>query len=417
MKQMQSGVFWIWLETRSMVTCRAVSSEIFLHFRTSYDIFPCIDPQKIFLGETGMIPRNDSLRYLCYFLLVLSLFFIFGPLNAGEVQLIRVRRGDSISYLSFKLYGMYDAKIEALLRRENPRVKDLNVIHVGQQLRFPAPETVRKMLLGELAEPAEPAKAMEPKEARPLKEAPPGEETVSAAQVRAHKGVITFLEGEAQVKKAGETEWSSARPNMILSENDQIRVLAKSRAELILDNQTVMRLSENTRLTVQKLEEEAASQKETARMQLSLGKLWTRTARLFNPSSRYDVTTPTAIAGVTGTVYLVRVADDKTTSIQVFQGAVNVYNPFPPAKPSLPGQRTPLGQPQEVTGPGEVPGPTAISREEWTKIILRQFQQITVTDRDISRPVSFDMQRERQDEWVRWNEERDSDFQPPARPR
>jgi phage tail protein X len=364
-----------------------------------------------------MIHRNDPLRYLCYFPLVLSLFFIFGPLNAQEAQLIRVRKGDSISYLSLKLYGVYDAKIEALLRRENPRVKDFNVIYAGQQLRFPAPETVRKMLREELAEPAEPAKEMESKEARPPQEAPSRGEAVSAARVRANKGVITFLEGEAQVKRAGGTEWSAARPNMILWQNDQIKVLAKSRAELILDNHTVLRLSENTWLTIQNLEEEAASQKETTRIQLSLGKLWTRTARLFNPSSRYDVTTPTAIAGVTGTVYLVRVADDKTTSIQVFQGAVNVYNPFPPAKPSLPGQRTQLGQPQEVTGPGEVPGPTAISREEWTKIILRQFQQITVTDRDISRPVSFDMQKERQDEWVRWNEERDSDFQPPARPR
>lgn len=105
----------------------------------------------------------------------------------------------------------------------------------------------------------------------------------------------------------------------------------------------------------------------------------------------------------------------KCGKLQVFQGAVNAYNPFPPARPSPPGQGTQLGQPQEVTGPVEVPGPTAISREELTKIILRQFQQITVTDRDISRPISFELYKEQQDEWVRWNEERDSDFQPPAR--
>ena len=76
-----------------------------------------------------------------------------------------------------------------------------------------------------------------------------------------------------------------------------------------------------------------------------------------------------------------------------------------------------MGPPQEVAGPGEVPGPAVISREEWTSIILRQFQQITVTDRDISRPLTFDVTEQRQDEWVRWNEERDADFQPPARPR
>ena len=133
-----------------------------------------------------MIKRNDSRRFLGYALLAFSLFFIFGPLNAEEGQLIQVRKGDTISYLSFKIYGMYDTRIEELLRRENPQV---------------------------------------------------------------------------------------------------------------------------------------------------------------------------------------RVAEDKSTNIQVFQGAVNVYNPFPPGRPSLPGPGTQVGPPQEVTGPGEVPGPAAISREEWTSII------------------------------------------------
>jgi phage tail protein X len=364
-----------------------------------------------------MINRNELGRVLVYALLAFSLFFIFRPLNAEEVQLIQVRKGDTISYLSFKVYGMYDTRIENLLRRENPQVKDLNRIYAGQQLRFPVPEATREMLLDKPRRAEEPAKGTEAKERRSPRVRPARHERMPAAQVRASKGVITVLEGQVRVKKAGETEWSLAWPNMILSENDQVRVLAKSRAELILDNQSVLRLSENTWLTMQKLEEEAATRKETTRMRLSLGKLWTRTAKLFNPSSRYDVTTPTAIAGVTGTVYQVRVAEDRSTNIQVFQGAVNVYNPFPPGRPSLPGQGKQMGPPQEVTGPGEVPGPAAISREEWTNIILRQFQQITVSDRDISRPVTFDVTEERQDEWVRWNEDRDADFQPPARPR
>ena len=94
-----------------------------------------------------MIKRYDSLRFLRYSLLALLLSFIFGPLNAEDGQLIQVRKGDTISYLSFKIYGMYDTRIEDLLRRENPQVKDLNMIYTGQQLRFPAPEAVRKMLL------------------------------------------------------------------------------------------------------------------------------------------------------------------------------------------------------------------------------------------------------------------------------
>jgi hypothetical protein len=203
---------------------------------------------------------------------------------------------------------------------------------------------------------------------------------------------------------------------MILLENDQIKVLSQSRAELILDNQSVMRLSENTLLTIHKLEEEKATQKETARMDISAGKLWVRMAKLFNPASRYDVKTPTAIAGVQGTVYQVTVAGDQSTTIQVFEGAVNIYNPFPKATPSAPGTGMGLEAPHEVAGPQQVPGPTTVSREEWTQIVVRQFQQITVTGRGIPQPTSFDPNNERQTEWVQWNEERDADFKPPAKP-
>lgn len=389
--------------------------EILLPPSPGCDIFPSIKPAKIFCGELGMNHRNDSRRYLFWFLFVLSLPLIFGSLGAEETQLIRVRKGDTISYLSFKIYGMYDSNMVDILKRENPQIKDIDLIYAGQELRFPAPEVMKKKL-GEKPMPPSIPVGREPKEDPLLKETPSKEEPMPRTQVRANKGVITYLEGQVQVKKSGETGWSASRPNMILSEGDQIRVQAKSRAELILDNQSVMRLSENTLLTIHKLEEEVATRKETTRMELSLGKLWTRTAKLFNPTSRYDIKTPTAIAGVQGTIYQLQVGEDRSTNIQVFEGTVNIYNPFPAAQPYQPGQAVPREKPREVTGPGEVPGPAIISREEWTKIVLRQYQQITVTDRGIPRPASFNAYRERQNEWVRWNEERDADFLPPEKP-
>ena len=351
--------------------------------------------------------------------LFLVLFFLSSVpslLNADEVVKIRVRKGDTVSYLSFKMYGMYDGQIAGILKAENPQVRDLDLIYVGQELNFPTPEALQGKIGDKIAKAAKPRVGMETKPAgsppAPSSERPAATET----QVRANKGVITFLEGPVQVKKSGETQWSPARPNMILSENDQIQVPRQSRAELILDNQSVMRLSENTLLTIHKLEEEPATRKETARMDISAGKLWVRMAKLFNPASRYDVKSPTVIAGVQGTVYQIMVAGDQATTIQVFQGAVNVYNPFPKAAGSEPVKPTEVEKPHEVAGPQQVPGPTAVSREEWTQIVLHQFQQITVTGQGIPQPTSFDPNAERQTEWVRWNEERDADFNPPAKP-
>jgi len=361
--------------------------------------------------------RARPQRYLFLVVLAVSLVFIFNSLIADEARLIRIRKGDTVSYLSFKTYGMYDPRMLELLQQENPQVKDLNLILAGQQFRFPSPEVMKNWLKERIPPSKEPPPALIPKEPRPPKERPAKEEPIAETKVRANKGVITFLEGQVQVKKGKESNWSSARPNMVLAEKDQIKVAAKSRAELILDNQTVMRLSDNTLLTINQIEEDQSAQKETTNMELSLGRLWTKTAKLFNPASRFDVRTPTAIAGVQGTTYQVMVTEKKATKIQVFQGAVNVYNPFPKTEPPPPGRAPRIGQPQEVAGPSEVAGPTPVSREEWTQIVLRQFQQITVTDQDISRPTSFDVQKERQSEWIRWNEERDVDFQPAERPR
>jgi len=351
-----------------------------------------------------------SLRLIGLFLFLFLLPHLSIPLKADESLRVSVRKGDTISYLSFKVYGMYDPKIAEILKKENPQVKDINWIYVGQELRFPAPEAMRKRLAEKPVIAARPEP--EVKEARI-----PSEPSLVPTQVRASKGVITFLEGTAQVKKSGQSEWSPAHPNMILSEKDQIKVLSQSRAELILDNQTVMRLSENSILTINKLEENRAAQKETARMDLSLGKLWVRLTKLFDPASRYDVKTPTVIAGVLGTTYQIMVAGDQKTTIQVFEGTVHIYNPFPKGEPSKPGIPTPLEKPTEVAGPTEVPGPAAVSREEWTQIVLHQFQQITVRGREIPQPTSFDVGKERRSEWIRWNEARDADFQPPARPR
>jgi len=356
------------------------------------------------------------LKWVWLFLILLSLSSVTSLLNADEIVKIRVRKGDTISYLSFKMYGMYDGQIAEILKKENPQIKDIDWIYVGQPLDFPAPEVMRRKLGEKTSKPAKPRREMETKETRPS-QAPPSEQpTTTETQVRANKGVITYLEGQVQVKRSGETQWSSARANMILLENDQIKALSQSRAELILDNQSVMRLSENTLLTIHKLEEERATQKETARMDIPTGKVWVRMAKLFNPASRYDVKTPTVIAGVQGTVYQVIVAGDQSTTIQVFQGAVNIYNPFPKAPPSRPGKAIGVEEPHEVVGPQEVPGPTTVSREEWTQIVLHQFQQITVTGRGIPHPTSFDLNKERQTEWVQWNEERDADFKPPAKP-
>jgi hypothetical protein len=360
--------------------------------------------------------RLSPLRYLWFFFILLLFSSLTSSLLADENLRIQVRKGDTLSYLSFKTYGKYDLEIAAILKKENPQIKDINLIYAGQRLNFPTPEDMDKRLGGQAAALVKPEAEKEVKEARPQRPSALPAAPASETQVRAQKGVITYLEGQVQVKKSGEAQWIPGHANMILGENDQIKVLAQSRAELILDNQSVMRLSENTLLTIHKLEKEKNTGKENTRMGISLGRVWVKVSKFFNPASRTDVKTPTVIAGVQGTIYQLSVAADQSTTIQVYEGAVNVYNPFPKALPSAPGAPAQVEKPREIAGPQEVKGPTEVSREEWTQIVLHQFQQITVTGREVPQPRPFHPGIERQSDWTRWNEERDADFKPPARP-
>jgi phage tail protein X len=356
------------------------------------------------------------LRYLRFFLILLVLSTLTDLILAEDSLKVRVHKGDTLSYLSFKTYGMFDPQIAEILKKENPQIRDIDLIYAGQQLILPAPDEMKRRLAEKMEKPAKPETEKEIKEARPPRPPASPPPKVSETQVRAQKGVITFLEGQVEVKKSGEGQWSPARPNMILTENDLIRVRSQSRAELILDNQSVLRLSENTILTLQKMEEEKAAKKENTQMEMPLGRLWVKVSKLFNPASRHDVKTPTVIAGVQGTTYQVWVAGNQSTTIQVFEGAVNVYNPFPKALAPVPGAPSQVEKPREIAGPQEVRGPSPVSREEWTQIVLHQYQQITVTGRETPQPTAFNPGRERQSDWIRWNEERDADFKPPARP-
>ncbi len=345
-----------------------------------------------------------------FFFLVFFLFLLV-PLNADESQLIKVRKGDTLSYLCFKIYGQYDHLIAELIRKENPKIKDVNLIYVGQIIKFPSRATMKKKWLQKRRPSIEkPTPPLTPSQVPGEKE-----EILPETKVRAYKAVITYLSGQVQVKKRQSSSWMAAQPNMILYERDQIKVLSKSRAEIILDNQSVVRLAENSLLTIAKIEEVPATKKHFTRLDLSLGKLWTKATKFFNPGSRYDVRTPTAIAGVQGTTYQVIVAESRETKVKVYRGEVNIYNPFPKPPPAKPGRAPYIGPPKEVAGPQEVAGPKEVSREEWTQIVLRQFQEVTITEKYITKPVTFDLNKERQDEWVRWNEERDSDFHPPER--
>jgi Flp pilus assembly protein TadD len=114
----------------------------------------------------------------------------------------------------------------------------------------------------------------------------------------------------------GETQWQLVKLNDTFRPGDTIRVQERSRADLAMLDQSVLRLNANTTITIQAVKEER-----TGVIDLLKG-----AAHFFSRGIRsLEVRTPFTIAGVRGTEFFVSVETDRTF-LTTFEGTVVAEN-------------------------------------------------------------------------------------------
>ena len=69
-------------------------------------------------------------------------------------------------------------------------------------------------------------------------------------------GKMVSVQGTVEFQKAGDSQWQPVKLNDTLCPGDTIRVLNNSRAELALANQSVLRINENTTITLEGVDED-----------------------------------------------------------------------------------------------------------------------------------------------------------------
>src|SRR5512134_3000751 len=143
---------------------------------------------------------------------------------------------------------------------------------------------------------------------------PPDAESAQTCTPWAAK--VVSVQGIVQAQSGGESSPRPVRFRETLCPGDTIRVLERSRADLLLPNETLLRLDQNTTVTFSEPGKERASL-----VDLILGAAYflSRTPRKFN------VHTPFANAGVEGTEFFARV-DREKTFLTVFEGRVLAAN-------------------------------------------------------------------------------------------
>ena len=124
------------------------------------------------------------------------------------------------------------------------------------------------------------------------------------------------VQGTVEAKRAAETAWQPVKLNDTFCPGDQIRVQAKSRADVMLLNQSVMRLNANSTITVA-----APKDQNTGVVDLLRG----ATNILSRGPRSLEVNTPFTVAGVRGTEFYLSIESDQTL-ITVFEGEVLAQN-------------------------------------------------------------------------------------------
>lgn len=137
-------------------------------------------------------------------------------------------------------------------------------------------------------------------------------DSVAGAACEPWAGKAVSVQGIVESLRVGESHWRPVQLGDTFCPGDRIRLLENSRADIVLSNEAVMRLNENSSMTL-----EAPREPRTALIDLIKG-----AAHFFSRQPRsLEIKTPYTIAGVRGTEFLIRI-DDGATFLSVFDGSV-----------------------------------------------------------------------------------------------
>ena len=141
-----------------------------------------------------------------------------------------------------------------------------------------------------------------------------------ASNVEAAKsGTMTLAKTSGDVKVIrGKTTMGQPQVGLELAAGDEIVTGAESTADVRFPSNEVLRIMGNSRLKLNQGEPDQTS------VGLTRGKIFNVITKYTDKVSTYKVVTPTATAGVRGTVFSAEVAGDETSVIMVKEGNVGV---------------------------------------------------------------------------------------------
>ncbi len=143
------------------------------------------------------------------------------------------------------------------------------------------------------------------------------------AEFKPSQARITFMKGKVEVQRKGSESAVPAVMKMAVYPGDMISTDDGSEAELKLSDGSILKLKDKGRLEIERMERQKKPATAINSFKLASGKVLGSIKKLSSKSSKFTVTTPTAVAGIRGTVFGVFVEGD-STELNVLKGEVGI---------------------------------------------------------------------------------------------
>jgi len=144
-------------------------------------------------------------------------------------------------------------------------------------------------------------------------------------KVQPAPAIAISVTGEALVKKSQATQWQQLLAQQYLRVGDTIRTVNGSVLVKFADN-SVLRLDYHTTLVFNRLSQFGKSGMTDTGLRLEKGRVSTKVKPVKENGSRYEISTPSAVAAVRGTEFRLE-TDGKQTNLEVMEGTVNLASP------------------------------------------------------------------------------------------
>jgi len=142
-------------------------------------------------------------------------------------------------------------------------------------------------------------------------------------EFKATEAKVSFVKGKVEIQRRGTETWVPAALKSRVYSGDRVSSEAEAEAEITLDDGSIVKLKDKSLLVIERMEKQKRPAATITGLRAMNGKVLGCIRKLASKESKFSVTTPTAVAGVRGTVFGVFVEGD-TTELDVLKGEVAI---------------------------------------------------------------------------------------------